>query len=389
MPPKKQAKDNGKRTAGLIRTRQETLVDQVVAQVSQGFDDKFQRLQEAIAAMAPAVAVRQQEDANVRRPKRRMVEQQDTSDTDEEVRNIIEQATQPPKPKADKVQKERPDESAPSTAIRQTPVRRYDAPPAAAKDGWKAWIAAQQSRPNEMDHLPLSIKDFNYDNEEDIQHILSSTAHQLARGNQRPGLFPHKYVSRGPEQRRATLNSLSLPEYNWATLRMIKDQKVPADIKPYIISHLEEVNEDACEYDWPSAVRRWSEQVYTQVAEDRLPAGWASTDRIQFLRLTTSRVSTARIVNRDQNVRQRPPAKGAPSQHEGNKQNEGYKGGPPCPQFNSPQGCSFQSGHLGPNGNKLVHVCSFCLMNLAASNLHSEAVCRNKTRKQFNNFNHF
>lgn len=61
MPPKKQTKDNAKRTAGVIRTRQETLVDQVVAQVSVGFNDKFERLEQAIAAIAPAAPERQQE----------------------------------------------------------------------------------------------------------------------------------------------------------------------------------------------------------------------------------------------------------------------------------------------------------------------------------------
>lgn len=216
-----------------------------------------------------------------------------------------------------------------------------------------------------------------------IFNILSTTAHQLARGNQRPGLFPHKYISRGPEQRRASLNSLSLPEYNWATLRMVKDHRVPEEIKPYIISHLEEVNEDACEYDWPSAVRRWSEEVYTQVAEGRLPAGWASTDRIQFLRLTTSRVSTARLGAKDQPSKHRQFTAPAPSNQ------ELFRGGAPCRDFNSPQGCGLQSGHITANGVKLIHVCAFCLINLAAVNLHSEAVCRNKVRKNSNNFSHF
>lgn len=258
----------------------------------------------------------------------------------------MEQSAQLPLGKNDNVRKRKIESSASSTAGRQTLPTRHNVPAAAAlaNDGWKAWIAAQQNRPNEPENLPLSVKDFTFDNEEDIQHILSSTAHQLARGNQRPGLFPHKYVARGPEQRRATLNSLSLPEYNWATLRMIGDKKVPADIKPYIISHLEEVNKDACEYDWASAVRRWSEQVYTQIAEDRLPAGWASTDRIQFLRLTTSRVSNAKIINKDQNVKQKAAPSGSTTQYESFKGGEAYKGGPPCQQFNPSRGVACNQG---------------------------------------------
>lgn len=39
---------------------------------------------------------------------------------------------------------------------------------------------------------------------------------------------------------------------------------------------------------------------------------------------------------------------------------EVFKGGPPCPQYNSQLGCHLQSGHGGPNGRRYVHVCSFC-----------------------------
>lgn len=347
MPPKKQTPKSGKRTAGSIRTRQETLVDQVVAQVSGNFEDKFQRLENAIAAIVPnppqqtpAEAV--DKPAKGKRKRKQIPLPESDSDTDEEVQQIV--GSQDPAATVRKIIKPLQKLAEPSTA-RQTPARRHDAQPT-VNTGWKAWINAQHDRQPEEGALPLAIKDINFDSEEDIQHILSTTAHQLARGNQRPGLFPHKYISRGPEQRRATLNSLSLPEYNWATLRLVKDHKVPDDIKPYIISHLEEVNEDACDYDWPSAVRRWSEEVYTQIAEGRLQAGWASNERIQFLRLTTSRVSTARLPPKEPKE-QFPRQKQFSSAAATNQ--ELYKGGPPCREFNAPQGCRLQSGHIGAN----------------------------------------
>lgn len=183
--------------------------------------------------------------------------------------------------------------------------------------------------------------------------------------------------------KRATLNSLSIPEYNLALCRMIKDDAVPNDNKPFLISHLEELNEDAIKYDWATAVRPWSEEIFCMVAENRLPAGWASTDRIQMLRISSriGAVKTSQMPPKEQfpNTRARNPGNG--------QQQEFFRGGPPCPQFNSQQGCSQQSGNVGNNGKRLVHVCSFCLMQSTTVNMHSEAVCRNKARQ--NQFPHF
>lgn len=383
MPPKKATPETPRRGLGGIRTRQETLVNQVVAQVTNGFDDKFNRLENAIAAMAARPVERdpppqKKKTTNNKRKRVQPPQLESDQDTDDEVGNIVMQEVHIPPERQAGIRRKQGQ----PPRVRQTLDPRPDVQPT-VNTGWKAWIDAQHQRPAENIPRPLSVSDMNFDSEDDIQHILSTTAHQLARGNQRPGLFPHKYISRGPEQRRATLNSLSLPEYNWATLRMIKDSKVLQEIKPFIISHLEEVNEDACDYDWPTAVRRWSEEVYTQIAENRLPAGWASSERIQFLRLTTSRISTARLTVKENIVRPRQyPSATATNQ-------ELYKGGPPCQQFNSAQGCRQQSGHIGQNGVKLIHVCAYCLINLAAVNLHSESVCRNKARRNFNNANHF
>lgn len=62
-----------------------------------------------------------------------------------------------------------------------------------------------------------------------------------------------------------------------------------------------------------------------------------------------------------------------------NQPPDALKGGPPCPDFNSQKGCNFPSGHL-VQGKRFMHICSFCLMNSAATYPHAEVVCRNKTK---------
>lgn len=159
---------------------------------------------------------------------------------------------------------------------------------------------------------------------------------------------------------------------------MIKDPVVPAKIKPSLYSHMEEIVEDAATYDWQTAVRVWSEEVFTMIAEGQLTDGWADHQKIQMLRMTISRASTAKISpsptyqnNAQTGPRQTPSATSQP--------NDSLRGGSPCINYNSPQGCQFQSGHY-VSGKKLLHICAFCLWNAATPHPHPECYCRNKQR---------
>lgn len=145
--------------------------------------------------------------------------------------------------------------------------------------------------------LPSSTADIAGDIfiDDAVQKILVGTANQLTKGTKTKEFFPHNYVFRGPEHKKATFNSLSLQEYGWAITRMIRDPEVPDDIKPELYNHVEEILEDACTYDWQKAVRKWSEQVFSMVAQNRLPNGWKDYNRIQMLRISIAQASTARL----------------------------------------------------------------------------------------------
>lgn len=201
------------------------------------------------------------------------------------------------------------------------------------------------------------------DDDEQLQRILTTTAHHLARGTQKSGFYVHKYVTRGREKRRTSLNMLSLPEYNWGLCMMIKDEQLPPLDRPYIIQHLEEINEDAIDYDWSSAVRCWSEEVFSLIAKNRLAGSWSDTSKIQMLRYSMSKLITAKRIDKEQPKDQF----GKPRAQQAYNPAETFRGGPPCPQYNSQLGCPLQSGHGGPNGRRYVHVCSFCLTQLTTT----------------------
>lgn len=157
---------------------------------------------------------------------------------------------------------------------------------------------------------------------------------------------------------------------------------------------MEQIVEDEQEFDWDLGVRRWSEEIFSRVAQNRLPFGWHSRNDIQMLRLTMSRAAPLKLSNQmpsgHTNANQqfiREPAVRRPQQSAYHNQQEILKGGPPCPTFNSGKGCQLPSGHIS-NGKRMVHVCSFCLLNTSAANAHPEAQCRNKVRLA-NSTSHF
>lgn len=253
---------------------------------------------------------------------------------------------------------------------------------------WGSWLVDNVNmNPPSGAHpaLPLSAKEIVMDDqlESKVHDILNNTATRIAKGNHKTGQFPFQYVQRGPEKRHATMNSLTLPEHIWGIICMIKDPQVPSAYKPPLLDHIEQICDDCRDYDWPSAVRRWSEEVFSLVSQNRLDKGWLAKHDIQMLRLSLSRDSTARITQH-RDLYPRPRHQPTPAAT-ASIPLEGLRGGPPCPDYNSPRGCNLLHGHVS-HGKKMMHICSFCLMNAAATFPHSEVMCRNKARVNMPHF---
>lgn len=254
---------------------------------------------------------------------------------------------------------------------------------------WSAWLGIQQPFSSQRSGLPgaspTSVPPPDMSIEDQVRYIMETTPHQLSGKVPTGGFaFPYKYVTRGPEKRRLNFNTVTLAEHIWGTFRMLDDVCTDSSIKPFILAHIKEVAEDACEYEWGTHVRRWSEEVFSMVAEKRLPDGWRSTARIQNLRTGMSRVDGARLALSTNNQHTTGNTQHSGSNYQKKLTNQGHasealKGGPPCTAFNSSQGCSLPSGHL-VNGVKQIHICSYCLPNTAAAHPHPEARCRTKQR---------
>lgn len=243
---------------------------------------------------------------------------------------------------------------------------------------WGSWFAPQQQfAPRQpAPRLPYATETYpNISLEAQVRHIMDSAPHQL-KGNVTQGFFPYKYVTRGPEKKKLSFNTLTLAEHILGMFRMLDDPDFDPALRPHIVAHMREVVEDASEFEWPN-VRRWSEEVFDLVAERRLPEGWGSSQRIQNLRTGMSRIDAARLVtHKDFSTRK----------HGGSANNfDNLRGGPPCQAYNSVQGCQLQSGHM-LNGKRQVHVCAYCLSNIAAVHPHSESHCRTKQKHAASHF---
>lgn len=248
-----------------------------------------------------------------------------------------------------------------------------------SNDAWSAWSTAhslRSSNPNPRGHLPTSTHEVSYNQALDsqVQQILASTVHNLGKGNSQPFDFPYKYILRGPEKVKATINSVTLPEHLWGIFRIMHDPKTDPDTKPCLMIHIEQIVEDSLEYDWDLGVRRWSEEVFSRISEGRLVNGWHAYEEIQRMRMVIAQskplVPKQNYYKDNSNKRQH---------HQPQNQQDLLKGGPPCPDYNSTTGCALNSGHI-KQGKRMVHVCSFCLHHTSAANNHPEAHCRNKVR---------
>lgn len=379
----------------------ERLSEKLTATFSQGFE----KMQEAIVNMAQKTTAQQTEISNQKRQAEPEFAGYDTRNKD--LRPFYNPEPVPPQKKS----KKKPSKSQPAPAmpadaidvdhsdvsipVSTAPctsvghgrnVNNFPNPgPSDLNLAMNDWIIGQaaQNKTSSAFNLPTSTAELPNDSslEAQVQQVLINTASHLAKGNQNTGFYPHRYVVRGPEKKKLGLNSLTILEYLHAILKMIKDSAVPSNSKPYIYAHLEEVIEDARQYDWPTAVRPWSEEVFTLINDGSMPEGWAAQQKIQMLRMTMSRASTARLpgsVIQTQVPQSRPRQNNIPS--------DNLKGSSPCVDFNSQQGCQLVSGHI-VNGRKVVHICAFCLWHSAATYPHPECYCRN--RQRYNTASHF
>lgn len=375
--------------------QQYTSLEDVASKLSEDFNNKFGKMEKAIEAIAAAVSAKPPEPQTLKRPfvpnyedhqtrSKAARTRSDTSAPHNPLNNTDPQAgnsTQVPA-RAESAAAMNAEQSQVSHLSRQRDeTAAMFSTPVNNNNNIATWITdqARSLRPMSAVSLPTSTRDLkpSDDIEAQVSQILATTAHHLTSGKQITGEFPFKYVRRGHDMKRPTVNSINLQEHLWGITRMIRDESIPQNIKPQLYLHLEDVLEDACDYEWHSAVRPWSEECFGLVSEKRLT--WDDTAWVQVLRTSMSRTSTARLHQQRDNYQDQGSYQARPRQGYQQPSHDQLRGGPPCPEFNNERGCSLQSGHM-VSGQRMLHICSYCLTNTASVNTHPESRCRTKQK---------
>ena len=180
--------------------------------------------------------------------------------------------------------------------------------------------------------------------------------------------FPHHLVTRGPKKAKTNLGELSMAEYTWGFLQIVKTKDFSDEAIPFMNTHLERVLEDAMMYEW-SDVRKWSEEVCTRIAKNTLR--WSDTyiiDRLQ------TQLSHKNPLGQAQSTGGATP--GRTDAYEMSESVRQAKPGPPCKFFQTGT-CTHTNGHV-QKGYHQLHVCSYCLANKCLLQPHSSKECKTK-----------
>ena len=176
--------------------------------------------------------------------------------------------------------------------------------------------------------------------------------------------FPHDLITRGSINEKTNIGELTLPEYLWGFIQIIKSKEGDNEDVPHMNLHLEKIMQDAKTYDW-SCVRAWSEDIFTRVSKGTLK--WSDTYQIDKLQTQTSH---AREIQPQTNSTM------------GQKITEVYEmseelwkaqPGPPCKSFQT-DSCKYSTDHV-QNGYRHLHVCIYCLANKCLLQPHSLKGC--------------
>ena len=163
--------------------------------------------------------------------------------------------------------------------------------------------------------------------------------------------FPHQLVNRGSKMQKTALGELTLPEFIWGFIQLIKAKEAHDPDVQFMYAHLENLVEDAKTYDW-SSVRAWSEEVLARVFNSKL--AWSNSYEIDRLQTKLSH-------------QYKPDSAPADATHRGDTAYRmpdsvrKAKPGPPCKPFQAGT-CTQAADHIN-NGYRQLHVCTYCLAN--------------------------
>ena len=203
-----------------------------------------------------------------------------------------------------------------------------------------------------------------------VAQALQAVANPFTSATGRQSHFPSSFVTRGKKKLPASLGELSIGEYFWGFIQLIRSKEPLDEDIPFMSQHLEKVAEDAKTYAW-EGVREWSEEICAQTAKKRL--AWSDTYRIDRLQTETShRTLLAHETlkhDRDRTARDDRVYEIPESVKYG-------KAAPPCKDYQQGK-CTHQACHVS-GGYRRLHICNYCLPNKCALLPHPVKDCKTK-----------
>ena len=229
------------------------------------------------------------------------------------------------------------------------------------------YLTAQQQPVHPWDHPP-TLQDMENDAAltRRVTEALHTSAAPFNAHTGKHAQFPHHLVTRGPKKLKTNLGELTLAEYSWGFLQLIKMKDQSDDSVPFMNMHLERICEDATLYTW-EGIRQLSEDICSKIALGTLR--WSDTYVIHRLQAQTSQKTP---LGNDQKL----TSQGRSDPHDMPDEVKRGKPGPPC-KFYQTGACTHASDHV-QNGYRQLHICAYCLTNKCQFQPHTSKDCKTK-----------
>ena len=197
---------------------------------------------------------------------------------------------------------------------------------------------------------------------------------RLKKGSADGFVFPYQLVDRGDLGKKIKKGESTREEYVLGLIRLSKHPKFPAADVQALAAHQAIIARDNCKLPW-QLVRRYSEEIFAQIADGRLPGGWSDTGAIDLIRIETiamSNIGEYETTNTKYNSR----SAGDPK-----KQYDKASMGTPCIVWNKEaSNCDkAQKGEKhGSGAQTYAHICGFCAYVRRVAANHPEHKCYSK-----------
>ena len=191
-------------------------------------------------------------------------------------------------------------------------------------------------------------------------------------------VFPYELVERGYEGKHIKKGDASREEYTLGLRRLESNPDFPRYALAALSRHQDIIAQDNCTIPWP-VVRRYSEDIFTRIADGRIPLGWSDTTALDNVRI--EHIAMAQHLPTPA-----PQPKSSAYKHTAEPRNPYDKAtnGIPCAVWNrdtekcekADRGETHTVGHV-----KYAHICGFCanVRHIVAG--HPESSCySNKAR---------